>query len=81
MMDKESERDPVEIGLRLVPILMNTLAQWVPRDNLATVGRMIDCLAGSLEIRAAEHGLARSVGEHRAAIAEKLRSLGLMPPA
>lgn len=72
--------DPVDIGMKLhTPIMEYIVALGASREDVTSVARMIDAFAGSLQVRAAEHGLDGPADAMRQIIKEKLQSLGMMP--
>ena len=72
--------DPVDIGMRLHTVIMETIAPLVSSEQeLTVIARMIDAFAASLQVRAAEHGLDGPPDVIRQVIKEKLQSLGMMP--
>ena len=70
--------DPVDVGMRIHTLLMTEIAKYVKtKEELLKIGRMIDCLVGSAQVRAFEKGPDATPEQMRALIAHKLRSLGL----
>lgn len=70
--------DPIDVGMTIHPLIMTEIAKHVKtKEELLTIGRMIDCLVGSAQVKAAEKGLDGTPEQYRALISHKLRSLGL----
>lgn len=70
--------DPIDIGMRIHPLIMSKIGISVKNEKeLVEIGRMIDCLVGSAQVHAVEHGIGGQNQRYRDAILEKLKSLKL----